>query len=60
MAEILLVPRNVPLYFGSGYVSHHGTHGFWRAQPVAVVVSVGVVAGALHIAEEERHCREFG
>lgn len=43
--------RYVSTNFRSRYRCHHHRHGFGCAQPVAVVVTIGVIAHIIQIAE---------
>lgn len=52
--------RNVWTDGGSGDWVHHRSHRFVGRQPERVVVSAGHVADAVHVAEHEWHCVEFG
>ena len=52
-------PREVSSDFRRRYRRHRHRHWFRRAQPVAVVVLIRVVAHVLQSAECERHGGEF-
>lgn len=51
--------RYVSTNFRCRYRRHHRWHRFGRAEPVAVVVTIGVIAHVVQIAEQERHGGEL-
>lgn len=51
--------RYVSTNFRCRYRCHHRRHRLGRTEPVAVVVTIGVIAHVVQVAEQERHGGEF-
>jgi len=51
--------RYVSTNFWSRYWCHHHRHRLGCAEPVAIVVTIGIVAHVIQVAEQEGHSREL-
>lgn len=51
--------RYISTNFRSRYRRHHHRHRLSRTQPVAVVVTIGIITHVVQVAEQEGHRGEF-